>query len=63
MERIRIRRNGYSLYIRIPPEYAQSHNLKPGDVLGWKSGETEATLKLVARMVEQEVAPEPQEAA
>ena len=46
MERIRIRRNGYSLYIRIPPEYAQTHNLKAGDVVTVKDRPTSRRLAI-----------------
>jgi hypothetical protein len=58
MEPLIIRRNGLSCYITIPPEFIRQHNLKPRDVLGWKSRKDGATLTVVARVPEQEPAPE-----
>jgi hypothetical protein len=60
MEIVVIRRNGVSRYIRVPQEFLRQHDLKPGDVLGWKSGKEGAEVRVIARVPEQESVPEPE---
>jgi hypothetical protein len=35
-----IRKNGGSLYLKIPPEFARDNKLEPGDSLLWDPGKT-----------------------
>jgi hypothetical protein len=39
MEYITLRRNGRSLYMRVPPEYVRANQLEPGDIAVWWPGE------------------------
>jgi hypothetical protein len=58
METVVIRRNGASRYITIPAAFIREHDLKQGDVLGFKSGTDGATLTIIACVPEQELEPE-----